>query len=269
MWFDQITSSILNGLFPPRRPPTPGGIALGRLILPPYASVVWPDQHRNEHAVAIGKTGTGKTHCLELLALEIAKRGEGFAIFDFHGDVSLTLARRLLDLADGRRRLVVLDPSHPTLSPAINVLEAQASDADRFRRVSELSSILRQRWGVDSFGARTEELLRNSLYALASSHHTLADLPRFLTDAAFRREVTHALDHPDIALYWRDRYEPLSEPMKAAFREPLLNKVTAFLTEPAARHLLAQPMSSIVMDRIIEERRWLVIRLPKGRLREH
>ena len=260
---------MLNSLFGKTPPRTASGLVLGKSVDPPHHLVVLPDRHRTEHAVIIGKTGSGKTYLLEFLAGQIAKRGEGFAFFDFHGDASLALIGQLLQLPQAADRLVVLDPSHPTRSPGINVLESGASDAERFRKVSEISSILRQRWGVDSFGARTEELLRNSLYTLAGTGQTLADLPKLLIDVAFRRSLTDQLDHPDIQTYWRDRYEPLAEAMKGAFREPLLNKVTAFLTEPAARHLLGQSESTVDMARVMRERQWLIIRLPKGRLREH
>src|SRR5262249_2400403 len=110
---------------------------------------------------------------------------------------------------------------------------------------------------------------RNSLYTLAGSSRTLADLPKFLTDAELRRRLTDELDHPDIQSYWRDRYEPLSDAMKGSFREPLLNRVTAFLAEPAARHLLSQPESTVDMASVMARQQWLVVRLPKGRLREH
>lgn len=267
MWFEHLTTDVLNRLTKRRPTGAVPGLALGRLVEPPHAPVVLSDRHRCEHAVILGKTGSGKTHLLEVMALELAKRREGFALIDFHGDVSLSLIARLA-LVDAER-LVILDPSHPTLSPALNVLEAHGGEAERFRKVSELSSILRQRWGVDSFGARTEELLRNSLYTLAAGGLTLADLPRLLTDTAFRTDQTDGLDHIDIRAYWRDRYEPLSEAMKAAFREPLLNRVTGFLTEPAARHLLGQRHSTIDINEVIARRQWLIVRLPKGRLREH
>src|SRR5207247_1069504 len=52
------------------------------------------------------------------------------------------------------------------------------------------------------------------------------------------------------------------------FREPLLNRVTAFLTDPAARHLLSQT-STIDVGTVMAEQQWLIVRLPKGRLREH
>ncbi len=154
---------------------------LGKGVDPPHGSVVLPDRHRCEHAVIVGKTGSGKTHLLELLACQLARRGEGFSFFDFHGDASLSLIGRLLQLPHAEERLIVVDPSHPTRSPGINVLESGASDAERFRKVSEISSILRQRWSVDSFGARTEELLRNSLYTLAGTGRKATPI----TDAIF------------------------------------------------------------------------------------
>lgn len=262
-------SAVLNRFF--TRPPArhPPGVLLGKGVDPPHDAVILPDRHRCEHAVIVGKTGSGKTHLLELIAWQLAQRGEGFSFFDFHGDASLSLISRLQTMPNAAERLVVVDPSHPTRSPGMNVLESGDSEAERFRKVSEISSILRQRWGVDSFGARTEELLRNSLYTLAGSHRTLADLPKLLTDATVRRQLTDHVSHPDIQVYWRDRYEPLSEAMKGAFREPLLNRVTAFLTEPAARHLLAQPESTVDVTRVMRDQQWLVVRLPKGLLREH
>lgn len=269
MWFEPLTSALLNRLTRPRPQRRDAGLLLGMRTEPPHSTVLWPDRQRTQHAVCIGKTGTGKTYLLERLALALAERGQGFAFFDFHGDASRSLISRLLQLPHHQDQLVVLDPSHPSRSPGLNILAAEATDADRFRKVSELSAILRQRWGVDAFGARTEELLRNSLYTLAASRRTLGDLPRLLSQTTFRRQLTEALDHPDIASYWRDRFEPLSDAMKASFREPLLNKVTAFLTEPAVRHLLGQVESTIDMAAIMAQQQWLLIRLPKGRLGEH
>ncbi len=269
MWFETLTSSALNWLVSKPSAPRVNGLLMGHTFEAPHAPVVWPDSQRREHAVVLGKTGSGKTHLLEFLAWQLAKRGEGFSFFDFHGDASLSLISRLREVPGAAQRLTVVDPSHPTRSPAINVLQTGGTEAERFRKVSELSSILRQRWGVDSFGARTEELLRNSIYTLAATCHTLADLPRLLTDSALRRACTDRLDHPEVVAYWRDRYEPLSEPMKAAFREPLLNRVTAFLTEPAARHLLGQRDSTIDFAGAMAGGQWVIVRLPKGRLREH
>lgn len=269
MWFEYFTSSVLNQFVRKPHIKTPAGLTLGTRVDPPHAPVVFPHRSRTQHLVVVGKTGFGKTYAMESMTVQLAALGEGFAFFDFHGDASLSLISRLLRFADATDRLVVVDPSHPTRSAGINVLESGVSEADRFRKVSELSSILRQRWGVDSFGARTEELLRNGLYTLAATGRTFGDFPKLLTDTVYRQSLTNQIEHPDIQAYWHDRYEPLSEAMKAAFREPLLNRATAFLIEPAARHLLAQERSTVDVASVMRDRRWLILRLPKGRLREH
>ena len=49
------------------------------------------------------------------IAAGLDQLNEGFAIFDFHGDLSLSLARRLLALPLARERLLILDPSDQTL----------------------------------------------------------------------------------------------------------------------------------------------------------
>jgi energy-coupling factor transporter ATP-binding protein EcfA2 len=269
MWLEHLTTSVLNRIMASRGEPPPNGLFLGRSVDSTRRAVVLAEQRRCEHLVVVGKTGTGKTHLLEHLAIQVAQRGEGLAFFDFHGDVSLSLIDRLAALPGAEGRLIILDPSHPMRSPGMNVLEVGADTSERFRKVSELSAILRQRWGVDSFGARTEELLRNSLYTLACAQGTLAHLPGLLTSAPVRRSAVAQVDHPDIRAYWADRYEPLSEAMKGAFREPLLNKVTGFLADPAARHLLGQPTSTVDITQSMQAGQWIIVRLPKGRLREH
>lgn len=147
MWFEHLTSSLLNRLLAKPRSRTVPGLLLGKRVEPPHDPVTFPHRYRTQHLAVIGKTGFGKTHALEVIAIELAALGEGFAFFDFHGDASLSLIRRLLQFTDADQRLIIVDPSHPTRSPGINVLESGASKAERFRKVSELSSILRQRWG--------------------------------------------------------------------------------------------------------------------------
>jgi hypothetical protein len=269
MWFESFISSALNRRWAPQPRSSRGGIALGQAVEAPHPAVTLSEDLRRQHVVILGKSGSGKTHALQVIAMQLAARDEALAFLDFHGDASTALIARLSALPNAHERLVILDPSHPTRSPGLNILQSADDDADRSRRVSDLASILRKRWGVDSFGARTEELLRNSLYALAAARLTLADLPRLLTDTEFRARIVSATDHPEVQAYWLERFEVLSEAMKATVREPLLNKVTGFLTEPAARHLLGQRQSTIDFESVIARRQWLIVRLPKGRLREH
>jgi hypothetical protein len=57
--------------------------------------------------------------------------------------------------------------------------------------------------------------------------------------------------------------------MRAAFREPLLNRTTGFLTEPSMRHVLGQAVSTVRFDEAMAEGKWVLVNLSKGILREH
>ena len=154
----------------------------------------------------LGKTGVGKTHLLELLATQCMERGDGFVFFDFHGDATAHLLTLAATHDAATDRLIIVDPTDPDTSPGLNPLESHDDgDGERFARVSELTSILRQRWGMDSFGARTEELLRNALFTLAANDLTLIELPVLLTQADFRNSAVTRVTNDDVSSYWRDR----------------------------------------------------------------
>jgi hypothetical protein len=272
-FIEQLLITLLNQFTTSRHPQRPSdGLRLGTAISVggQRVDVTIPDTRRPEHAVVLGKTGVGKTHLLELLATQCMERRNGFAFFDFHGDATTHLLAMAATHEAVSERLVIIDPTDPDRSPGLNPLEiTDGGDGERFGRVSELSSILRQRWGMDSFGARTEELLRNALFTLAANHLTLVELPVLLTQTDFRNTAVLGVTNDDVRSYWRDRFEPLSEPMKASFREPILNKTTDFIGTPWIRHLIGQPVSTVRLSEAMQTGKWLLINLSKGILREH
>src|SRR5713226_6859545 len=87
--------------------------------------------------------------------------------------------------ADLSEWLIVIEPADPEFSIGLNVLEPQAGQQN-YVQLAEFAQILKARWNLDSFGARTEELLRNSLHVLADNGLTLLELGPLLTNAAFR-----------------------------------------------------------------------------------
>lgn len=269
MWLEPLLVRMLNRVGGPKGLPQASGLRLGHLT-DTGAPVVWPDGRRAEHLCVVGKTGTGKTHFLEVLADQLMTRGEPWIFFDYHGDATEHLIRLASRHPHATDRLMVVDPSDEATSPGLNPLEPDPNDAAGiFGRSSEVASILRQRWQVDAFGPRTEELLRNTLYVLAATGQTLAEAPRLLSSPEFRQQLLLRVTNAECLEYWLTRFEPLSEPMKAAFREPLLNKITGFLSEPACRHFLGQATSTIHFGPALDRGAWIILCLPKGRLREH
>ena len=123
----------------------------------------------------------------------------------------------------------------------MNPLEMETPD---FIRIAEFSEVLRNRFALDHFGARTEELLRNALYVLAANKLTLIELAPLLTHSGFRASCMKRVENADVRQYFEARYDQVSDAMRAVMREPILNKTSAFTADPRFRHILGQTQST-------------------------
>jgi hypothetical protein len=166
---------------------------------------------------------------------------------------------------DLSEELIVIDPADPLVSVGFNPLESDSSD---FSQIIDFTSLLKQRWSLDHFGARTEELLRNSLYAVAANKYTLLELSPFLTNASFRAACLKNVGNPEISEYFLSRFDRMSDPMKATMREPILNKISAFTADPRFRHIVGQEKSTFSVKEAMDRGQWIFVNLPKGRLGE-
>ena len=121
---------------------------------------------RTEHVVIIGKTGTGKTSLIKSMLEQDTQNGNGFLCIDLHGDLTPFILGRIAQRerqsrTDLSSRTVIVNPADPSRAVGINVVEASHRSLPVL--ISEVVAIFRQRWSLDHFGARTEELLRNAL----------------------------------------------------------------------------------------------------------
>lgn len=227
---------------------------------------------RPEHVAILGKTGTGKTSLLRLLCEQDIRADRGFVFFDIHGDATPVLTqvvaeeeqRRGEDLA---RKFIVIDPADPEYSAGINILEAE-SEHQRYVQLAEVTQILRDRWKLEAFGARTEELLRNSLQVLQDTGLTFIDLGPLLINPAFRANCLRRVRSPEARAYFTNRYGRLSEAAQTIYREAVLNKITVFSGDPHFRHLLGQSNPSVRFQDVVDHGYWLILNLNKGLLGE-
>lgn len=169
------------------------------------------------------------------------------------------------DLSD---RLIVIDPTDPEFSPAINPLEGHAGQ-DRFVEIAEFAQILKERWHLETFGARTDELLRNALHVLAENGLTLVELVPFLSNADFRTRCLTRAANVDVREYFELRYDQVSDAMRRVMAEPVLNKVSLFISDVKFRHLLGQQHSTFSLVAGMDGKYWIILNLDKGRLGEH
>lgn len=225
---------------------------------------------RTMHLAVLGKTGTGKSFALRYQAQQTFEQEDrGFLFFDFHGDATPDLLRAVN--ARERRlhkhldhKLILIEPADPIVSVGLNPLE-RGSSPD-FVRNAELAEVLTLRWGLDRFGARTDELLRNSLYVLSANGLTLVELAPLLSNAAFRTACLKRTENADVRHYFEDRYDRQSEAMQATMREPILNKTSTFTADPHFRHMVGQPQSTFSLVDAMDQGYWVIVNLDKGRL---
>ena len=249
----------------------------------PYDQRKWervflPDRERLKHLYVLGATGAGKSKLIESFIRQDILAGRGFAVVDPHGDLSQNILRYLASIIAASQdrlslfeylsnKLVLIEPFNQAGFVGFNPLEAKG--ASPFSLSIELIRIFRKIWQGVYWGPRMEDLFRSTLITLSENGLTLLEARLLLTDAAFREKMVQKLTHEEVKDYWLYRYNPLSEGMKSMFREPVLNRISVFTTDPNIRLMVGQSKSTIDFRRIMDEGKWLIINLSKGQMREN
>jgi energy-coupling factor transporter ATP-binding protein EcfA2 len=272
-FLEQLIVNIWNRLVARRRGARfqGGSLDLGFQVIDDATTkrrVTLTSQERMRHVVVLGKTGSGKSYLLRHMSEQDINKDRGFIYFDLHGDATPFLmqvinARERREHRHLSDKLVLIDPSDPIMSVGLNPLEEESPD---FVRIAEVSEILKRHWALDHFGARTDELLRNTLYALSANGFTLVELVPFLTNSSFRSACLKRVENSDVRQYFEFRFDQASEAMQATMREPILNKTSAFTTDPKFRHIVGQQHSTFSFREAMDDGQWIIVNLAKGRL---
>ncbi len=221
---------------------------------------------RERHMYVIGKTGMGKSTLLENMAIQDIRNGEGIAFIDPHGGT----AERILEYVPEHRIKDVIyfapfDMEHPI---AFNVMEDVGYDK-RHLVVSGLLSAFKKIWGPDTWSARMEYILSNTLLALLEyPDATLLDVNQMLVNKAFRKKVIDNIGDPMVKKFWAEEFANYTDRYTAEATPAIQNKIGQFTTNPLIRNVVGQPKSSFDIRQIMDEKKILIINLSKGRVGE-
>ena len=213
----------------------------------------------------IGKTGTGKSTLLKTLMLQDMRAGEGFALFDPHGD----LVEEALSHAPDSRREDILYLNVPDRSSVWHFNPfADIPEERRALAAAGVVEVFKKLW-PDDWGPRLEHLLRNVVFALLETEDaTFGDIQRLLTEKEYRKSITRGLSNKMVRSFWEDEFAGYSPAFRAVVTAPLHNKVGAFLTDPLLHRILTGRRNSFDLRRIMDTGKILLVNLAKGRIGE-
>lgn len=220
---------------------------------------------RRGHMYIIGKTGTGKSTLLETLMIDDLRKGKGFAVLDPHGDLIKRIRSQIPDeLAD---RVIDFDASDPQTPYGFNPLGFMHLDK-RPLAASGLVQVFKHLW-VDSWGPRLEYILRNCLVSLLDFPNAkLTDIPKLLSNPAFRANVLKFIRNEETREFWINEYNKYPERFRLESISPIQNKVGAFLSNSLLRRMLTDPERPLNLRRSMDEGKIILVNLAKGSIGE-
>ncbi|QAY74261.1 type IV secretory system conjugative DNA transfer family protein [Agromyces protaetiae] len=245
-----LGESNLPGVDPlhPKRLPVPKDVSAKESVFAlgtaagPERPIGITAEARLSHVSVLGPTGAGKTEAVLVpWLLSDVRTGHPACFIDPKGQ-GVEYVLDLLTTEEGER-VVLYDPSDPEGTAGFNPLDARGRDAYAVADsvLAVFKSVFAQGWGP-----RTEDILYASVLTLAidgqrrAAPHTLLDIPKLLTDQAFRRTVTPAVaGEAEIARFWA-RYEALKPAQQENEIAAPMNKLRRYLMRRGAAAILGQ-----------------------------
>ena len=136
---------------------------------------------------------------------------------------------------------------------------------DHYLVASQVVLSLKAIWG-DSWGPRMEYILLASVMLLLARKGSLVQLPRLLSDRAFRDQITRKLSlDPFLRQVWVTEFANKDRHWWEEAISPIQNKIGVIMLSPHLRQVLGQP-STIDLRHVMDAGKILVCNLAKGRL---
>ncbi len=220
---------------------------------------------RRRHVFVCGKTGTGKSVLLLNKIVQDISQGLGLAVIEPHGDLINDVLKRVP--RSRTNDVILFDPAaHPI---AFNPL-ACARPEQRPLVAAGVLSAMKKVFDLDETNApRLLYILRNVLLAVIEQPNpTLLDVPRMLSDTAYRRQTVARLSDPLVRSFWELEYAAWNDRYRTEAVAAVQNKLGQFLTSPLIRHVFTASGRTLDIRQAMDTGKIVLVNLSHGRLGE-
>ncbi|MDP3725253.1 MAG: type IV secretion system DNA-binding domain-containing protein [Nanoarchaeota archaeon] len=220
---------------------------------------------RKRHLYVVGKSGVGKSKLLELLIRQDIAHGHGLCVLDPHGD----LVDATLDFIPESRikDVCVIDPSDMQYPVAFNPLSNISSEF-KHQLTQGLIEVLQKQFGAN-WTPRLEHVFRFTTLALLDyPHATMRGMISMLTDRNYRQKVVEYIEDDMVKRFWAIEFADWSEKFDTDAIIPLVNKLGQFLSDPMLRNIFGQKENKVDIERLMNEKKIVLINLAKGKIGE-
>jgi hypothetical protein len=223
---------------------------------------------RTRHHYMIGKSGTGKSVFLDMLARQDAWNGDGFCLIDPHGD----LAESVLEYIPKERAkdVIYFDAGNEDRPMWLNLYEIDHIDqADR--TVNDATEIFLKMFGPEIFGPRIQEYFKYGSLTLMEDFDdkpTLLDVPRLFTDDAYREYKIKKVQNPVVKNFREKTYNAMGDREKQEIIPYFTSKFVSFNTNRLIRNIIGQTHSAFDFADVMNNKKILLISLSKGKIGE-
>jgi len=220
---------------------------------------------RRRHVYTVGKSGVGKSKLLELLIRQDIAHGQGVCLIDPHGD----LIDNILDFIPQERvdDVVLIDPADIEFPVSFNPLLNVGPEL-KHQVTQGLLEVLERQFGAN-WTPRLEHVFRFTCLALLDyPEATMRGMISMLTDRNYRQKVIDYIEDDMVKRFWAVEFADWSEKFDTEAIIPLVNKLSQFLSNPLLRNIFGQKENRVDLEKIINEKKILLISLSKGKLGE-
>jgi type IV secretory pathway TraG/TraD family ATPase VirD4 len=220
---------------------------------------------RRRHIYIIGKSGVGKSKLLELLIRQDIAYGYGCCVIEPHGD----LIEAILDFVPENRieDVILIDPSDKDYPVSFNPL-ANVDPTFKYQLTQGLIEVMERQFGAN-WTPRLEHVFRFTCLALLDyPQATVKGMILMLTDRNYRQRVVNFIEDEMVKRFWAIEFADWSEKYDTEAIIPLVNKLSQFLANPLLRNIFGQRENKIDLEKLINEKKLILINLSKGKLGE-